>query len=44
MTIVLERAADRGEARSDVNPRVAALPTDLYRNEFFRAERRQRKD
>jgi AcrR family transcriptional regulator len=35
MTTILKRAADRGEARSDVTSRVAALPTDLYRNELF---------
>jgi hypothetical protein len=35
MTTILERAADRGEARPDVNTRVAALPTDLYRNELL---------
>jgi hypothetical protein len=27
----------RGEARDDINPRVARLPTDLFRNELFRA-------
>ena len=36
MTTVLKRAADRGEARSDVPGRVATLPTDLFRNELFR--------
>jgi AcrR family transcriptional regulator len=35
MAAVLKRAADRGEARSDVSARVAALPTDLFRNELF---------
>jgi AcrR family transcriptional regulator len=37
MTTILKRAADRGEARSDVPARVATLPTDLFRNELFRA-------
>jgi AcrR family transcriptional regulator len=32
---MLKRAAERGEARLDVSARVAALPTDLYRNELF---------
>jgi AcrR family transcriptional regulator len=32
---MLKRAAERGEARPDVAPRVAALPTDLYRNELL---------
>jgi AcrR family transcriptional regulator len=35
MTSILERAADRGQARSEVSPRVAALPTDLFRHELF---------
>lgn len=35
MTKILQRAVDRGEARPDVPSRVAALPTDLYRNELF---------
>jgi AcrR family transcriptional regulator len=34
-TTMLKRAAERGEARSEVSPRVAALPTDLYRNELL---------
>jgi AcrR family transcriptional regulator len=37
MTTILKRGADRGEARSDVPTRVATLPTDLFRNELFRA-------
>jgi AcrR family transcriptional regulator len=36
MTTILKRAADRGEARADVEPRIARLPTDLFRNELFR--------
>ena len=36
MATILTRAADRGEARRDVNPRIATLPTDLFRNELFR--------
>jgi AcrR family transcriptional regulator len=35
MASILKRAADRGEARSDVPARVAAVPTDLFRNELF---------
>lgn len=35
MTTILKRAADRGEVRSDISPRVATLPTDLFRHEFF---------
>ena len=34
-TTTLKRAQGRGEARSDVSPRFAALPRDLYRNELF---------
>ncbi|HUA95931.1 MAG TPA: TetR/AcrR family transcriptional regulator [Acidimicrobiales bacterium] len=34
-TTMLHRAAARGEARPDVPPRVAALPTDLFRNELL---------
>jgi AcrR family transcriptional regulator len=37
MDTILKRAADRGEARSDVEPRIATLPTDLFRNELFLA-------
>jgi AcrR family transcriptional regulator len=35
ITTMLKRGAERGEASFDVSPRVAALPTDLYRNELF---------
>ncbi len=35
MTTILKRAAERGEARADVSPRIATLPTDLFRNELF---------
>ena len=35
MTSILDRAAGRGEARPDVPARVAALPTELFRNELF---------
>jgi AcrR family transcriptional regulator len=35
MEVILKRAADRGEARTEVTARVAALPTDLFRNELF---------
>jgi AcrR family transcriptional regulator len=37
MATILKRAAERGEARSDVGERVATLPTALFRNELFRA-------
>jgi AcrR family transcriptional regulator len=37
MTGILKRAEDRGEARGDVEPRIATLPTDLFQNELFRA-------
>ena len=37
METILKRAADRGEARSGVDRRVATLPTDLFRNELFRS-------
>ncbi len=36
MATILTRAADRGEARRDVSPRIATVPTDLFRNELFR--------
>jgi AcrR family transcriptional regulator len=36
MTVILNRAADRGEARENVPLRVATLPTDLFRHELFR--------
>jgi hypothetical protein len=36
MATILKRAAERGEARHDVSPRVATLPTDLFRHELFR--------
>jgi AcrR family transcriptional regulator len=35
MAIVLDRAAARGEARTDVSPRVARLPFDLLRHELI---------
>jgi hypothetical protein len=34
---VLKRAAERGEARDGIPERVATIPTDLFRNELFRA-------
>jgi AcrR family transcriptional regulator len=37
MTTILARAADRGEARPRIPARVATLPSDLFRNELFRA-------
>jgi AcrR family transcriptional regulator len=35
MTGILNRAAARGEAREDINPRVAQLPLDLLRHELI---------
>jgi AcrR family transcriptional regulator len=35
MTVILDRAAERGEARAGIPPRVAALPVDLLRQEFL---------
>ena len=35
MTAILERAQDRGEVQGDISPRIATLPTDLFRNELF---------
>jgi Tetracyclin repressor-like, C-terminal domain len=37
MAAILKRAADRGEARPDVKPIAAALPTDLFRQQIFLA-------
>jgi AcrR family transcriptional regulator len=37
METILKRAADRGEARADVQRRIATLPTDLFRNELFQS-------
>jgi AcrR family transcriptional regulator len=37
MTVILGRAAERGEARPDLPPRVATLPVDLIRHELFRS-------
>jgi AcrR family transcriptional regulator len=37
MTVILKRAADRGEARQGVSDRIARLPTDLFRQELFRS-------
>jgi AcrR family transcriptional regulator len=37
MTAILKRAAERGEARDDIPPRVVALPVDLLRHELFRS-------
>jgi AcrR family transcriptional regulator len=37
MSTILKHAADRGETRDDIHPRIATLPTDLFRNELFRA-------
>jgi hypothetical protein len=36
METILKCAAGRGEARADVERRIATLPTDLFRNELFR--------
>jgi AcrR family transcriptional regulator len=35
MTTILKRAADRGETRGDISPRIATLPTDLFRHELL---------
>ncbi len=35
MAAILKRAAERGEARDDIPPRVAALPIDLLRHELL---------
>ena len=35
MAGILKHAADRGEARPDVSARVAAVATELFRNELF---------
>jgi AcrR family transcriptional regulator len=37
MTVILKRAAERGEARDDIPPRVVTLPIDLLRHELFRS-------
>jgi AcrR family transcriptional regulator len=37
METILKQAADRGEARADVETRIATLPTALFRNELFLA-------
>ena len=35
MAAVLQRAVQRGEARPETSPRIATLPTDLFRHELF---------
>ena len=35
MATILKRAVDRGEARDDISPMVATLPTDLFRHQLF---------
>jgi Tetracyclin repressor-like, C-terminal domain len=35
MTAILKRAAERGEARDDIPPRVSTLPIDLLRHELL---------
>jgi AcrR family transcriptional regulator len=35
MSTILERAADRSEARPGISPRIARIPTDLFRQELF---------
>jgi AcrR family transcriptional regulator len=37
MATILKRAADRGEVSGGISPRVATLPTDLFRLELFHA-------
>ena len=36
MEAIHKRAAEHGEARDDIPPRVATLPIDLLRHEVFR--------
>jgi AcrR family transcriptional regulator len=35
MATILDRAEARGEARTDIGPMTATLPTDLFRNRMF---------
>jgi hypothetical protein len=35
MAAILGRAEARGEARADISPMTATLPTDLFRNRIF---------
>ncbi|HEY5989061.1 MAG TPA: TetR/AcrR family transcriptional regulator, partial [Streptosporangiaceae bacterium] len=35
MATILKRAADRGEARTEISPIIATLPTDLFRHQLF---------
>jgi hypothetical protein len=35
MAALLKRAAERGEVRDDIPPRIATLPIDLLRHELF---------
>jgi AcrR family transcriptional regulator len=35
MTTILKRAAGRGEARADIRPVIATLPTDLFRHQLL---------
>ncbi len=35
MATILKRAADRGEARTEISPMIATLPTDLFRQQMF---------
>ena len=42
MAAILKRAAERGETRDDIPPRVAALPFDLLRNTLLLSPRDSR--
>jgi len=35
MVTILKRAAERGQVRADISPRIATLPIDLFRHELF---------
>jgi len=35
MSVILQRATARGEAKSGLSPMVATLPTDLFRHQFL---------
>jgi AcrR family transcriptional regulator len=35
METILKRAAERGQVRADISPRIATLPIDLFRHQLF---------
>jgi AcrR family transcriptional regulator len=39
MATILNRAVDRGEARTGISGRIARLPTDLFRQELFHSRK-----